>query len=156
LLASQVRTGGGTGGGSLHGFKVVMHAAIGGLVAAQQQTVNAAFVVGSSFENLDTGNILALGAMLQTQLTANASLNAALLSRGTTKKSSSTSSYSFSAKDANTLDSDAISHLAKAAFVAHAVTRQNMQAFEEPLFLQAAKVIDRIQLAVAENKGWTE
>ena len=94
--------------------------------------------------------------MLQAQLTASASLNAALLSRGTTKKSSTISSYLFSAKDANTLDTDAIFHLAKAAFAAHAAIRRGIQPFEEPLFSQAAKAINRTQLTVAENKRLDE
>lgn len=94
--------------------------------------------------------------MLQAQLTANASLNASLLSRGTTKKSSTTPSYLFSAKDANALDSDAVFHLAKSAFAVHVAIRQNMRAFEEALFSQAAKAIDRTQLTAAENKRLDE
>ena len=128
-------------------------AAVGGLVAAQQRAVDAAFAVGSSFKNLDTTNF---GAMLQNQLTANASLNAALLSRGTTKKSPTTSSYLFSARDANTLDADAVFHLAKAAFVAHTAIRRSIQVFEEPLFSRAAKAIDRTRLTVAENERLDE
>jgi U3 small nucleolar RNA-associated protein 10 len=94
--------------------------------------------------------------MLQAQLTANASLNAALLSRGTTKRSSTTPSYLFSAKDANTLDSDAVFHLARSAFEAHAAIRQSIQAFEKPLFSQAAKAIDRTRLTAEENERLDE
>ena len=127
-------------------------------MAAPQRAVDAAFVVGSSCENLESKLALVrfLGAMLQAQLTANASLNAALLSKGATKKSSTTPSYLFSAKDANALDSDAVFHLAKSAFAAHAAIRENIRAFEEALFSQAAKVVDRTRLTTAENKRLDE
>ena len=131
----------------------VKQAAVGGLVVAQRRAVGAAFVV--SFQLRKFGHNQ-LGAMLQAQLTAGASLNAALLSRGTTKRSSTTSSYLFSAKDASTLDADAIFHLAKAAFAVHAAIRRSIQAFEEPLFSQAARAINRTQLTVAENKRLDE
>jgi U3 small nucleolar RNA-associated protein 10 len=120
-------------------------------VAAQQRAVDAAFRGRLQLRKFGFGHNQ-LCVMLQAQLTANASLNAALLSRGTTKKSPTTSSYLFSAKDANTLDADAVFHLAKAAFAAYAAIRRSIQPFEEPLFSQAAKAIDRTRLTVAENE----
>jgi len=62
----------------------------------------------------------------------------------------------FSPKDANALDGDAVFHLARSAFAAHVAIRRNIQAFEEPLFSQAAKAIDRTRLTVAGNEKLDE
>ena len=162
-----------TGGGSRRGFKVVTCVLPYGEASCRWRTCGS--TAAGSRRGIICGTLklpkiwpqfghgkLALvfrlfGAMLQAQLAANASFNTALLSRGTTKKKSSTTpSYLFSAKDATALDSDEVFHIAKSAFAVHAAIRQNILAFEEPLFSQAAKAIDRTRLTAAENKRLDE
>ena len=159
-----------TGGGSLRGFTVVTCVfpygeascrwrTCGSTAAGSRRGICGRLELPKIWFGHSDGKLALfrpLAAMLQAQLTANASLNASLLSRGTTKKSSTTPSYLFSAKDANALDSDAVFHLAKSAFAVHVAIRQNMRAFEEALFSQAAKAIDRTQLTAAENKRLDE